>query len=233
MEKPQNARNKIAWRARDKVRGKLAKKRGRETTREGPGEFSIDAELSKLPNETFITQAFQESHVSRTAPDTGIAIAVAQERGVPQSTTLFLEGGDYQALADDIRHFHRVWYRGTHARDRRSGEDARPKFTTDKAYPYVQVTPDTAGGFTATPVIYGRIRFSMVLVGHIDLGEKQEEKQVWAINHLDEMFPSGQADEKAEDSEVESEKESSRDESSDSEVESEEASQDESDDDYH
>jgi hypothetical protein len=172
---------KIRNKTRDKVKKKVAAKRGREDVPDKAKDITIEQALATFSNETFLTSAFQDNHVSRTGPSREVALKVAVRRGVPTSTTLFLEGEDYQILADDIRDFHAKMYR--------TG-GGFTLFTTAKAYPYIDVNTAPLVAPVPSDVQYGRIRFSMVQVGSADLGHATPP--VYGIHHLQEMHASGQ-----------------------------------------
>lgn len=102
----QRAKAFVKDKARNRVQRKVRYKRGQEEQPSKAKNITVEEAMAELPNDTFFTGQFEDNHISREAPSSDLALAVAVGRGGPPSTTVFLEGDDYQALADDIRSFH-------------------------------------------------------------------------------------------------------------------------------
>jgi hypothetical protein len=174
-----NWQKKVKGKVWDRAERKTKEKRGKGKSTD---TISIEQAMANVPNEEFFLETFVDDHVSRSAPDTDEAIAVAVTRGVATSTTIFLQGEDFQVLADDIRAFHSKQYRvrGT-----------LPTFTSNKIYPYINVTTAPGAAPVAAEVQWGLLRFGMQLHGHAPLG-MGAKAPVYAISHLEEMIPSTQ-----------------------------------------
>lgn len=180
----------VKKKTREKTKKKLAYKRGvdKEYARDEPKSTPIEKALKELSNDTFYTDNFWNNHMARTAPDSEYADKVARQRNGEQSTVLFLEGDDLQVLTDDIREHHAQMFR------KPSG--VWVLLTSSKAYPYIDVVQNPVGTFTVSATKWGRIRFGLQKVGSVDLGVKTSP--VYAISHMEEMYESGQDQEKEE-----------------------------------
>jgi hypothetical protein len=159
---------------RGKIRAKLSAKAEKDPS-------SIFAQLKALPNDTYFTRKFIRDHVVREEPSGERAVQIATARNLPVSTLLFLPGGEYQALADDIREGNRKWVRKPPG-----GGDY---FFTAKEYTLITVTAVGALYVPGEPLV-SRIQFGVEETDET-VSLNGGSPSVYAINHFHESYAVG------------------------------------------
>ena len=144
--------------------------------------------LKTLPNDQFITPEFQKNHIHRGSPSPEQAEKMAEKRG-KANTTLFLEGKDYERLANDVRQYNKkidkVRKKAYKESQKYNTKYENPTFVSSQQFSYISAFP-TEDGYQAGVSRFGRISFSARKMGEIEW--QGAVRPIYAVSHLDKML---------------------------------------------